>query len=377
MFNHVYVKFPFVIQRNVQKVSMKKNLFFISVIGFSIISHAFESAPLSAFASSAYSGHEEITRQALNNVSKKIKDIDPTNSLFELSDLSFDLKPEPKGLFGYKSKNMIIHGNFSSDFPKQTTVLNLADFWKDNTISEYESPSTQVIHFLRNYKDPVTLDSAYNTCQVARKNIKYITSEAIKAWDAGDKTKALFLIGHATHTIQDSFSPAHTRRDDEAHNYNLKNVCFYGSKMHKKMDMMFKDAKILCYHEILDSRDTVWNISPDRYKESLKNWNSEKSTQCDKVNSYPQVEDEKTSCLDSDARLARTATEKYLFLVFNQISPLNFVKKSGNDFLSTLDTNLFDGPVGNSELDKKMSNGIMRCEGLTTEIVSGYSPAEF
>ncbi len=335
---------------------------------------AFESAPSMIFVGSNYSGHEEITRQALNNISKKIKEADTANPLFDLSDLNFDLAPEAKGLFGYKSKNMVIHGNFASDFPKQTNVMSLPDFWNNSGFADFENPKSQVIHFLKNYKNSTTLASARATCLEARENIKYITGEAIRAWDSGDKTKSLFLIGHATHTIQDSFSRAHTQRDGADNNYNLRNVCFYGVEMQKKMDFTRMGPKDLCYHSSPDSRDAIWNSSPDQYKKTLSSWSSEKSSQCDKNNAYPQTDEQKTSCMSDEARLARVATEKYLLLVFNQISPQNFIKRATGDLIASLDTNLFDGPVGDADLDQKMANGILRCENLPDNEIVGFEP---
>ena len=116
---------------------MKCRHFFCgSIILIQLSAQAFESAPSMILVSSAYSGHEEITRQALNNISKKIKETDTSSSFFEMPDLKFDLAPEPKGLFGYKSKNMVIHGNFASDFPKQTTVMSLAQFWNNKGFAD-------------------------------------------------------------------------------------------------------------------------------------------------------------------------------------------------------------------------------------------------
>ena len=351
-----------------------KNLLFVSTLMAGALSSAFESAPSMIFVGSTYSGHEEITRQALNNTAKRIKLIDTGNQLFDLSDLSFDLAPEAKGLFGYKSKNMVIHGNFSSDFPKQTTVLSLANFWKNQKISDFENPDAQVLHFLKNYKNKTTLVSARATCLQARENIKYVTREVLQAWEANEKSKALFLLGHATHTIQDSFSPAHTVRDGAHNNHNLRNVCFYGVMMSKNMDLTRSGPKDLCFHASPDSKDAIWNSSPDLYKKTLSNWTSEQTIQCDKNNSYPETDEQKSACMNDEARLARVATEKFLFLVFNQLSPQNFIKKSSADFLRMLDTNLFDGPVGEAELDQKMVNGIMRCEGLPDNEIVGYEP---
>ena len=354
---------------------MKKSLLIAAaLLSTSVSVHAFESAPSLIFVGSNYSGHEEITRQALNNISKKIKEIDTASSLFDLDDLKFDLAPEAKGLFGYKSKNMVIHGNFSTDFPSQTNVMSLGDFWKIKNFSDFENGKTQMLHFLKNYKNELTLESARTTCEQARTAIKYVTGEAVKAWEAGNKTRALFLIGHATHTIQDSFSRAHTVRAGAENNNNLINVCYYGVVMNKKMDNSRMGPKDLCYHASPDSKDAIWNMSGDQYKKALSNWASEGAIQCDKGNSYPQSDEQKSACMSDEARLARVATEKYLFLVFNQISPQNSVKKSPEDFVTTLDSSLFDGPVGDVELDKKMSNGILRCDSLPTNEIFGSEP---
>ena len=126
----------------------------------------------------------------------------------------------------------------------------------------------------------------------------------------------------------------------------------------------------LCYHEKPDRRDAVWNTNPQKYQDVLKNWNKENAMQCDKGESYPQSEKEKTSCMSNEARLARNATEKFLFLVFNQIDSEALVKQSIGTFVNQLDSRLFDGSVGDAELDKKMSKGIMRCEGLSDQVIT-------
>lgn len=352
-----------------------KNLLSLSfIVAFSFSAGAFESAPSMIFVGSTYSGHEEITRQALNNTAKRIKLVDTANQLFDLDDLNFDLAPEAKGLFGFKSKNMVIHGNFASDFPKQTSVLSLASFWNNKNIGDFENPDAQVLHFLKNYKNTTTLVSARATCLQARENIKYVTQAALKFWNANEKSRALFLFGHAAHTIQDSFSRAHTVRNSAENNYNLRNVCFYGIAMSKNMDLSRRGPKDLCFHSSPDSKDAIWNSNPELYKKTLSNWVSEQTIQCDKQTSYPETEEQKNACLNNEARLARIATEKYLFLVFNQISPQNFTRKSSEDFAASLDANLFDGPVGEAELDQKMVNGILRCEGLPENEIVGFEP---
>lgn len=340
------------------------------VVSFSTQSFAFETASSSFYSASTYSGHEEITRQALNNLSKKIKETDGQNSIFNLADLNYDLHPEPKGLFGYKSQNMIIHGNFASDFPEQTSVMSLSEFWQIPNFGSFENPKNQVMHFLRNHIGIATVDSAKNTCLAARQNIKHVTSEAFRFWEKGDKARALFLIGHAAHTIQDSFSTAHTIRADDSQNNNVMAICYFGTAMHDVMKAGKISEAVLCYHQKPDARDGVWNTDPQKYRDTLKNWTKENSTQCDKNENYPETEDEKTSCINNESRLARIATEKFLFLVFNQINPEELVKQSTDAFINQLDSKLFDGPVGEAELDKKMSKGIMRCDGLSDKEIT-------
>lgn len=353
----------------------KKTLLIVSAVAAVIpLLCAFESAPTRIgilSISSQYSGHEEITRQALNNTIKRMSDFD-RSGIFKTPELLVDLDPKPKGLYGVESKNMVIHGNFASDFPAQTTVMDLGKFWNLSHFSEFESATNQVFHFLRNYKDSVTIASARATCLQARENIKKATAAAIDLWNAGDRRRALFLFGHVTHTIQDSFAPAHARRSGAQSNYNLKEVCFYGVEMGKKINDPSGRAQPTCYHNSPDSSDAIWNMSPAQQQQALQEWPNEKSIQCDKSGSYPQTEEQKQACMKHEARLARVATEKYLFLVFahlNSASP-----KPIADFLASLDSRLFDGPVGDGQLDQKMANGIMRCENLSNQEIFGSEP---
>lgn len=334
---------------------------------------SFESAPSILFASSSYSGHEEITRQALNHTLQKLKPIGVV-SLFSNSDLTTDLEPTPNGLFGYKTKNMLIHGNFSMDFPNQTTVMSVAQFWKISDISYFDSANAQVLHFLRNRKTPLLLFSAQETCLQAQKNIKFGTEAAIETWQAGDKTKALFILGLVTHTIQDSFSNAHTQRRSAADNYDLANVCFYGLESAKRFDYGPKSNPPLCYHEPSSTADIVWSMNSNQRDKAKSEWPGEEATQCDKYSAYPKSEAQKESCLNHEARLARLATEKYLFLVFSHLNMIQTnpaSSKGMNDFIDSLDTRLFEGPVGDAGLDVKMPLGILRCRGLSNQQIQG------
>ena len=333
----------------------------------------FESAPTSfIIVSSTYSGHEEISRQALNKTLARFADMG-VDTFSKLPDLTVDLDPAPKGLFGQTSKNMLIHGNFATDFPKYSTVMDLGAFWKIPNMSNFEHPDTQVFHFLRNYlSNSMNLASAYDTCMGAREKIKFITNQAIDFWDAGETRKALFLIGHATHTIQDSFSPAHTARDmDPAGNFDVKEICYFGTSIRNKV----QDPKLkLCYHAAPDSKDAIWNISQGQAMQTKIAWPEEPTIQCNKSEGYPDTDDRKQACLKHEARLARLATEKYLYIVFAHISRAPDARRTRADFLASLDSRLFEGPTGVADLDAKMANGIMRCQGLSKNIIMGMEP---
>ncbi len=357
---------------------MKKNVYLnliaIGIAGLTLC--GFQTAPKMSFVSSAYSGHEEITRQALNNIIRQFSNFGFT-TIFNVEDITTDLDPAPKGLFGYSSKNMLIHGNFATDFPKQTTVLDLGEFWKNPSFEKYEDANNQVAHFLRNYIGPLTIASSKSTCIGARENIKFATSEAIKLWQAGDKKKSLFLLGHVTHTIQDSFSTAHSIRDSVENNNNLKNICFYGNSMSKAIDFQLQKSNDLCLHGQLDGRDVIWNQNNQQAELTKTNWPNEKSIQCSKGSNYPVTDDEKVGCLKHEARLARLATEKYLYLVFfylNNLANEHVQQRPTEEFIHSLDKRLFDGPVGDEKLDQKMASGIMRCDGLTDQTVTGSMP---
>ncbi len=329
---------------------------------------AFESAPSMVFVNSSYSGHEEITRQAINNVISKFK-ADGLTALFKTEDLTTDLDAAPKGLFGSNSRNMLIHGNFATDFPNQTTIMSLASFWNMPGMSYAENPKTQVLHFLRNYKNATTLASAMDTCLQSRLAIKIITEEAVNSWIKGDKTRSLFLLGHATHVIQDSFSPAHARRDSGQNNYNVKNICFYGAQINKAIY-----SNEVCYHNLIDQGDVIWNVQASQKDLTSNLWPNEPSIQCDKGANYPQTDKQKRGCLKHEARLARLATEKYLYIVFAHLNIPQ--RKPMADFIVSLDTRLFDGPVGEASLDTKMAAGIMRCENLSNVEIVGSSTME-
>lgn len=108
-------------------------------------------------------------------------------------------------------------GNRRVDYPKELLVH------LDNGVLAYvsalmdrtEQPEEQPHHFLLGGND-----SESGAAQAAREHILRVTEEALRLWSS-DRIRALTLIGQAQHTVQDSFSPAHTVRRGGVPNYGL------------------------------------------------------------------------------------------------------------------------------------------------------------
>lgn len=106
-------------------------------------------------------------------------------------------------------------GNRRVDFPKELLahldngILAYVDALMDRT----ERPDEQAHHFL--LADSGTEESA---AEAAREHVFAVTAQALRLWNR-DRIRALTLLGQAQHTLQDSFSPAHTVRRTENSSY--------------------------------------------------------------------------------------------------------------------------------------------------------------
>ncbi|HTV20774.1 MAG TPA: hypothetical protein VMG12_18950, partial [Polyangiaceae bacterium] len=108
-------------------------------------------------------------------------------------------------------------GNRRVDYPKELLVH------LDNGILAYvsalmdrtEQPEEQPHHFLLSAGD-----SELAAADAAREHILAVTEDALRQWNT-DRVRALTLLGQAQHTVQDSFSPAHTVRQSDVPNYGL------------------------------------------------------------------------------------------------------------------------------------------------------------
>jgi hypothetical protein len=103
----------------------------------------------------------------------------------------------------------IIEGNRRVDFPKELLVhLNHSVVQYANKLQAYhDRPENQPIHFLLGERDD-SREAAGKAWRVLEEH----TREVLALW-VRDNERALALIGRACHTIQDSFSPAHTARE--------------------------------------------------------------------------------------------------------------------------------------------------------------------
>jgi hypothetical protein len=115
--------------------------------------------------------------------------------------------------------------------------------------------------------------------------IRKATLTARDAFRAGQAELGHYWLGHATHTIQDSFSHAHARRNRHLH-FDFSDICVYGT-----------DTPGICKHKDLDSHDRIWLTS----------------IKCLDPNNRG------TSCMIQEAKDAKDATASYLIQVGRSI----------------------------------------------------------
>ncbi len=100
-------------------------------------------------------------------------------------------------------------GNRRVDYPKELLIhLNNGILAYVEALVEFtDRPEVQRQHFLLNDRN-----SYEEAASAGHEHIISLSVNAIKSWNV-DRDRALALIGQAHHTIQDSFSPAHTVRE--------------------------------------------------------------------------------------------------------------------------------------------------------------------
>jgi hypothetical protein len=193
-----------------------------------------------AFMAGAVRGHEDLVRYGVELANAALA----SSSLPGAAPLFTPVIP---GDGCGSSTNPLIEGNCATDLPDRPMKLFYADrFGPGNWGS---NPSLQNLHFLRNHVGDAGLETARATCFQARERIVTATRLALSKWRARDGEGAQYWAGHATHTIQDSFSAAHTARRGQGLKA-LTEVCSYGRK-----------GDGICFHRFLDKRDSVWSAA--------------------------------------------------------------------------------------------------------------------
>ena len=299
----------------------------------------------------ADAGHEMITGQALEDAAQAdaaVRDV---------------LDPD--------AVELITRGNYATDMPNGMYPVDLNEYWGFPADTDWNNPKGQDLHFLRDYDDADTLQSAYATCLASRGRILRLSADAAKLWSS-EHEKALFLLGHATHVIQDSFSPAHTVRASKEQNNDLKDVCYYpvGSGP-------TTPSSPICFHKTVDDRDRIWLTKgdPAEVERNHKEWGEGVDTVDDltKFNPNDLPPAGQRSRLKNEARLARAATERYVLLALSE-----FRKRAqdagydadGKRLAERLTNRLFEGGEDVAGLDGLLSKGIMRCDGLSRATVT-------
>lgn len=178
----------------------------------------------------AMRGHEELVYLAVEMANQKLQE---ANMVYENGQPFYPLPQSQE--FGSTATNMLVLGNFAVDDPDhvnarmQDEVMDVRKAYTERLQIPRDSNwhnhgSLQTLHFLRAFIGN-TPAPAKNSCDVAKGNIDFASNRAVANWVIGhdpsrseadrkkSRDRALFWIGVATHIIQDSFSPVHTRRE--------------------------------------------------------------------------------------------------------------------------------------------------------------------
>jgi hypothetical protein len=188
----------------------------------------------------------------------------------------------------------ISEGNRRVDWPKEMLVhMNNGILAYISAVTEHtDRPENQRLHFLLTDRN----DSAEAAAD-SRDAMTVATLEALEKWNA-NRARALALLGRANHILQDSFSPAHTVRDES------RDFCIVKVKSFIDRADGF-DTPDIEYHGT--SSDTIGHTT------SLDSIYLE-GRDCHEPTSEASVE----SCLSEPAKRARVATTGY-FQVTKQL----------------------------------------------------------
>jgi hypothetical protein len=314
-------------------------------------------------------GHEEITRQALVKAVKALQlvGIDPVAGSERILG---DVSPRLIGITsGALTRNKVISGNYCTDIPKHVTCsLDLFELWGvDPKLDWHTFKDIQTIHFLRGERNDGSLMTAREACTDAQTKITRVAILAAQDWLKGNKEKASFLVGHATHIIQDSFSPAHTRRGDINSGFALRDVCYFGSERQKALQGLGLE-KTICYHKPVElDQDGIWINTPEQAEQTQLNWPPEggKAVGADKI---PEP-DIRELALKHEARLASEATVRFIYLLATEVDAQmklkgDFVQAAREKLEKRLKDDFYNGSFPIQGLREVFPNGALNCEQL-------------
>lgn len=302
----------------------------------------------------ADAGHEEIAGQALEDVVR--------------ADAALADVLDPAAV------ELITRGNYATDMPNGVYPVDLNEYWGFPVDTDWNNPQGQDLHFLRDYDGATTVSSAYATCMAARERILHLSADVAKLWGA-DREKALFLMGHATHIIQDSFSPAHVVRASKDENSDLEDVCYYPVGIGPTTP-----SAPICFHQTVDARDRIWLTADDpaEVERNRKEWGDggegvETVEDLTKFDLNDLTAEGRRSHLKNGARLARAATAKYVLLMLSEIRKRaqdTVYDADGKLLAERLTNRMLEGGEDVGGLGALMPKGIMRCDGLSRASVT-------
>jgi hypothetical protein len=202
----------------------------------------------------------------------------------------------------------IAEGNRRVDWPKELLIhMNAGVLAYTSALTEYtDRPEIQRYHFLLDDKN----DSA-TAAAASRESITRVTADAMDAWP-DNRARALALLGHANHTLQDSFSPAHTVRD-ESRGFCITKVKAFVTRARGY------DTPDIEYHGTPSDSIGHTTTQDSIYREGRD---------CHEPTTAGKVE----ACLSEPAKRARAATMEYL-----QIARQLIARVTGGEKLALAD----------------------------------------
>jgi hypothetical protein len=121
-----------------------------------------------------------------------------------------DLPAEER--FSDSDVRAMVEGNRRVDWPKELLIhMNAGITAYASALTEYtDRPENQRFHFLLS-----DVNDSAEAASDSRQEVLRLTREAMALWTT-KRVRALTLVGKAHHIIQDSFSAAHARRDQDS-----------------------------------------------------------------------------------------------------------------------------------------------------------------